>query len=135
MASTACQSAETRVTPSDYAIEVSEEPGALIVTFFNKGGRDLCMPFSSWPGVAGHRGYVEQVPAIVKDGFTNQYSRQVAIDPNAPETRRFKKRSRTSTALRHEDFSFPVLEGDGAYLRFDPDVRYCPRLAIPPLND
>ena len=131
----ACQSNETRVVPSNYAIEVTEQPGAIIVTFLNKTGRDLCMPYSSWPGTTGHRGFVEDVPAIVKDGLTNQYNRQVAIDPKAPETLRFKRRSRTSTALRFEDFSFTVYEGDGAYLRFDPDVRFCPRFAVPPLND
>lgn len=130
----ACQSAETRTTQSNYAIEITEEPGAFILTFHNKSGRSLCIPFSSWPGVSGHRGYVEQVPRIIRNGVTNPYSRQVRIDPQAPAVYRFRKRSKTSAQLRFQDFSFDVKDGDGNFLRFDPDVSFCPRFKVPPLN-
>lgn len=130
----ACQSKQIKVTKTDYAIEIQEQDAAFLVTFHNRGKSDLCMPFASWPGASGHRGIVESVPVILKNGVSNTYSRQVALNLNAPETKRFKRRSSTVTQLRFTDFSFPVEPGDGAYLQFDPDVAFCPSFSVPPLN-
>lgn len=130
----ACRSGAKTPTGSDYAFEVTEQPGAFLLTLENTSKRDLCMPFSSWPGGQGHRGLASATPQIVRDGRVNRYAPNIAIDPSAPEFKRFKKLSRTTAQLRHSDFSFPVKDGDAAYLQFTPSVTTCKRFTVPPLN-
>jgi len=130
----ACRSGAKTPVGSDYALQITEQPGAFLLTFQNKSARDLCMPFSSWPGGQGHRGRASASPQIVRDGRVNIYAPNVAIDRTAPEFKRFKKVSETTALLRHSDFSFPVREGDVQYLEFTPSVTVCKKFTVPPLN-
>ena len=135
LAAAACQSSVNVSYGTDYTFAFTEQPGAFLITFENRSGKDLCMPFSAWPGARGHRGLASSSPEIARDGRVNRYAPNVGVDLSAPEQKRFRKRSKTTAILAHADFSFPVRDGDVDYLRFLPSVSVCPRFVVPPLND